>query len=260
MVSEGCMVDTMHGSMCVRVCVCESVCVYAYVCIQISKQPGIWTQISLAEQSAKSSSACHSLILTILLGLPWQFRRLRLSTSTAGGTSSTPGWETKIPSTILAKNNKYIKESFSPVEEVEPSQLELGANVTVTYAHSEFLCLRIPRSHSTSPASLLFSRSVMSDSLRPCGLQHTRPPCASPSPGVCPSTRLLNQWCRSTNSSSAALFSFCPQSFPIFPPACGPRKATFRPPCHQQTSPGGQVWCSSRWPPRWAWCWVNLGG
>ena len=38
--------------------------------------------------------------------------------------------------------------------------------------------------------------------------------CPSPSPGVCPSSRLLNQWCRPTISSSATLFSFCLQSFP----------------------------------------------
>ena len=39
--------------------------------------------------------------------------------------------------------------------------------------------------------SVQFSRSVVSDSLRPCGLQHTRSPCPSPSPGVCPSSCLL---------------------------------------------------------------------
>ena len=38
---------------------------------------------------------------------------------------------------------------------------------------------------STRRALLLFSRSVMSDSLRPHGLQHARPPCPSPSPGAC---------------------------------------------------------------------------
>ena len=42
-------------------------------------------------------------------------------------------------------------------------------------------------------ASVQFSRSVMSDSLRPHGLQHARPPCPSPTPGVysnsCPLSR-----------------------------------------------------------------------
>ena len=46
------------------------------------------------------------------------------------------------------------------------------------------------------------------------GLQHTRPPWPSPSPGVCPSSWSLLQWCHPAISSSDALFSFCPQSFP----------------------------------------------
>ena len=61
---------------------------------------------------------------------------------------------------------------------------------------------------------LLFSHQVLSDSLQPHGLQHARLPCPSPSPGVCPSSRLLNWWCHPTTSSSIALFSFCLQSFP----------------------------------------------
>ena len=39
-----------------------------------------------------------------------------------------------------------------------------------------------------------FSRSVMSDSLWPYGLQHTRPPCPSPTPGVYPISCPLSQW------------------------------------------------------------------
>ena len=49
---------------------------------------------------------------------------------------------------------------------------------------------------------LLFSCQGVSDSLQPHGLQHTRPPCPSPSPGVCPSSCPLNQWCHPTISSS----------------------------------------------------------
>ena len=54
----------------------------------------------------------------------------------------------------------------------------------------------------------------MSDSLQPHGLQHTRLPCPSLSPGVCSNSCPLSQWCSLTISSSAALFSFCFQSFP----------------------------------------------
>ena len=56
---------------------------------------------------------------------------------------------------------------------------------------------------------LLFSRSVVSNSLRPHRLHHARPPCPSPSPKVRPSWCPLNQWRHPTISSSAALFSIC---------------------------------------------------
>ena len=61
---------------------------------------------------------------------------------------------------------------------------------------------------------LLFSCQVMSNSLQPHWLQHARLPCPSPSPGVCPSSWQLNQWCHPTIPSSVTLFSFCLQSFP----------------------------------------------
>ena len=58
------------------------------------------------------------------------------------------------------------------------------------------------------------SRSVVSDSLRPHELQHARPPCPSPTPGVYPNSCLLSRWCHPTISSSVIPFSSCPQSFP----------------------------------------------
>ena len=62
---------------------------------------------------------------------------------------------------------------------------------------------------------LLYSWSVVSSSLRPHGLQHTRLPCPSLSPGVCSNSCPLSQWCSPTISSSIAPFSSCPQSFPV---------------------------------------------
>ena len=59
-----------------------------------------------------------------------------------------------------------------------------------------------------------FSRSVMSDSLWPHGLQHTRPPCPSPTPGVYSNSCPLSQWCHPTISSSVVPFSSCLQFFP----------------------------------------------
>ena len=62
--------------------------------------------------------------------------------------------------------------------------------------------------------ALQFSRSVVSDSLRPHESQHTRPPCPSPTPGVHPNPCPLSQWCHPTISSSVVPFSSRPQSLP----------------------------------------------
>ena len=61
---------------------------------------------------------------------------------------------------------------------------------------------------------LWFSRSVVSNSLWPHGLQHTRLPCPLLSPGVCSNSCPLSQWCHLTISSSVTPFSSCLQSFP----------------------------------------------
>ena len=65
-----------------------------------------------------------------------------------------------------------------------------------------------------------FSCSVVSDSLRPHELQHARPPCPSPTPGVHSDSRPSSEWCHPAISSSVVPFSSCPQSFPaseVFP-------------------------------------------
>ena len=65
---------------------------------------------------------------------------------------------------------------------------------------------------------LLFSHSVMSKSLPPHGLQHTRLLCPSLSPWVCSNSSPLSQWCHPTISSCITPFSSCPQSFPAWGP------------------------------------------
>ena len=64
--------------------------------------------------------------------------------------------------------------------------------------------------------AMLFSHSVMSDSLRPHGLQHARLPCPSPAPGVCSNSCPLSWWCYPTISSSVAPFSSCLRCFPAW--------------------------------------------
>ena len=60
----------------------------------------------------------------------------------------------------------------------------------------------------------LFSHWVMSNSLRPHGLQHNRPPCLSLSSGLWSNSCPLSRWCHPTISSSVTLFSSCLQFFP----------------------------------------------
>ena len=66
----------------------------------------------------------------------------------------------------------------------------------------------------SSFSSVQFSRSIVSDSLRPHESQHSRPPCLSPTPGVhsdaCPSS----WWCHPAISTSVVPFFSCPQSLP----------------------------------------------
>ena len=62
--------------------------------------------------------------------------------------------------------------------------------------------------------SVQFSRSVVSNSLQPHGLQYARPPCPSPTPGAFSNSGPLSRWCHPTISSSAIPFSSRLQSFP----------------------------------------------
>ena len=64
-------------------------------------------------------------------------------------------------------------------------------------------------------SSVQFSHPVMSDSLWPPELQHTRPSCPSPTPGVHPNSCPSSQWCHPAVSSSVVPFSSCLQSLPI---------------------------------------------
>ena len=72
------------------------------------------------------------------------------------------------------------------------------------YTYNGILCV----------CSVQLSWSVVSNSLQPHELQHTRPPCPLPTPGVYSNSWPLSQWCHPTISSSVIPFSSCPQSFP----------------------------------------------
>jgi len=90
---------------------------------------------------------------------------------------------------------------------VERKKGLLGGSVAKT-VHSQ---CRGPR---FNPWSVQFGRSVMSDSLQPHELQHARPPCPSPTPGVYSNSCPLSWWCHLTISSSVIPFSSRLQSLP----------------------------------------------
>ena len=90
-----------------------------------------------------------------------------------------------------------------------PSPKEVGTIPKVVKVHQPIIL----RQYDTTISSVQFSHSVVSDSLRPHGLQHARHPCSSPNPGACSNSCPLSHWCHPTISSSVIPFSSCIQSF-----------------------------------------------
>ena len=90
------------------------------------------------------------------------------------------------------------------------STLKLQSTQSVVAAIPDELGIQFP----LHKVLFLFSCSVMSNSLRPHGLQHAKLPCPSPIPGLYSNSCPLSQWCHPTVSSSVIPFSFCLQSFP----------------------------------------------
>ena len=64
-------------------------------------------------------------------------------------------------------------------------------------------CFQILKLISLNRECSQFSRSVVSDSLQPHGLQHARLPCPSPTPGACSNSCPSSRWCHPTISSNS---------------------------------------------------------
>ena len=96
------------------------------------------------------------------------------------------------------------------------SLLRLVLSIWVLWSFNLFLSKRwrkVEKVNWYCSGSVQFSHSVVADSLWPHGLEHTRPPCPSPTPGVYSSSCPLSQWCHPTISYSVDPFSSCLQSF-----------------------------------------------
>ena len=87
-------------------------------------------------------------------------------------------------------------------------------NILKCIPSSKLLPCHISRMLLSFYKSVQFSRSVMSNSLRPHGLQHARLPCPSPTPRTCSNSCPSSWWCHPTISSSVIPFSSRLQSFP----------------------------------------------
>jgi len=112
--------------------------------------------------------------------------------------------------TKLRKSWMIMKWSL-PNYTLLPTQI-LFPRVNTTFIHpSDENKQMIEISHQLHPVQ--FSHSVMSNSLWPHGLQHTRLPCSSPPPGACSNSCPFSRWCHPTISSSDVPFSSCLQSF-----------------------------------------------
>ena len=85
-------------------------------------------------------------------------------------------------------------------------------HVLNTYQIVYFICSLLYVNYTSISDQI--SHSFVSDSLQPYELQHTWPPCPSPTPGVHPDSRPSSQWCHPAISSSVVPFSSCPQSLP----------------------------------------------
>ena len=83
-------------------------------------------------------------------------------------------------------------------------------NYWIAYNITTYIC----NQYCISLCLLLFSHWVLSGSLWPHGLQYTRLPCPSSSPGACSNSCPFSRWCHPTISSSVIPFSSCLQSFP----------------------------------------------
>ena len=107
---------------------------------------------------------------------------------------------------MLLQNHQELKFTMPrTVENVKQLQLVVAKPGTTTLTLPTKLNLTVILSW------IQFSRSVMSDSLRP---MDTRLPCPSPTPGIHLDSRPSSRWCHPTMSSSVIPFSSCPQSLP----------------------------------------------
>ena len=161
----------------------------------------------------------------------------------------------KVPHSVCQQIRK--SQQWPPLEKLSfhfnPKERQCQRMFKLPHNYTHLICSKFskPAFNSTWTKNFQmfsqFSHSVMSNSLQPHGLQHTRPPCPSRTPGVYPNSCPSSQWCHPTISSSLIPFPSCLQSFPA--------SESF--PMSQLFASGGQsigisasTWTPFRWTPR----------
>ena len=110
-------------------------------------------------------------------------------------------------------HSKAEKRRLAQLDSVRKCLLrELFNNITSVWILEKAHYPHVSNKSPVQFSSVQFSCSVLSDSLRPHGLQYARPPCLSPTPRVHSNSCPLSQWSHPAISSSVVPFSSCPQS------------------------------------------------
>ena len=116
---------------------------------------------------------------------------------------------------ICFQSNTSLRKSTWSVVNLERRVVVKALLFSYAFKTDVNQLLHISRDRQTNQfSSVHFSRSSVSNSLQPHGLQHVRLPCPSPTPGACSNSCPLNQWCHPTISSSVIPFSSRLPSFP----------------------------------------------
>ena len=110
---------------------------------------------------------------------------------------------------LIIHLNSLITEKKCRFEMNWPNSSESTVRQKIPVASSG-----VPRAHPHFWLHSVHFSSVVSNSLRPRELQHARPPCPSPIPGVYSNSCPSSWWCHPAISSSVVPFSSCPQSLP----------------------------------------------
>ena len=165
--------------------------------------------------------SCRDCSIVLVTESPWKIRdsdllaEQEVNLLLCQGNMLNCKWEPYSNTHGCFSNDPIHGKAFSPFLVCKEIALH-GA----THLLSEWASSLIPRMykqllyHSEVSFSIQFSHSVMSNSLRPHGLQHTRLPCPSPTPRTCSNSCPLNQWYHPAILSSVVPFSSCLQSFP----------------------------------------------